>query len=37
MIYHILKEELIPSGLTCLGYSFLIPGLILIIGGQGAL
>ena len=37
MIYHILALELIPSGMTCLGYSFLIPGMVFIIGGQGAL
>jgi dipeptide/tripeptide permease len=37
MIYHLLALEFIPSGMTCLGYSFLVPGMIFIIGGQGAL
>lgn len=26
-----------PSGLTCLGYSFLVPGLVFILGGQANL
>lgn len=29
--------ELIMSGLTPIGYCFLIPGMIFIVGGQGAL
>ncbi len=29
--------ELIMSGLTCLGYCFIVPGMIFIVGGQGAL
>ena len=37
MIYHIIGLELIPSGMTCLGYSFLVPGLVFCEGGQGAL
>lgn len=37
MIYHIIGLELIPSGMTCLGYSFLVPGLVFCVGGQGAL
>ena len=37
MIYHIIALELIPSGMTCLGYSFLVPGLVFCVGGQGAL
>lgn len=34
MIYHVLRLELVPSGLTCLGYAFLVPGLVFILGGQ---
>lgn len=37
MIYHVLALELIPSGMTCLGYAFLTPGLVFCVGGQGAL
>ena len=34
MLYHIIGLERVPSGLTCLGYSFLIPGLVFVLGGQ---
>lgn len=37
MIYHVIGLELVPSGLTCLGYSFLVPGLVFILGGQANL
>ncbi len=33
--WHILDLEPLPAGLTCLGYAFLLPGLIFTIGGQG--
>jgi len=26
-----------PANMTCLGYAFITPGLIFVIGGQGAL
>lgn len=37
VIYHVLGLELVPSGLTCLGYSFIVPGLVFILGGQATL
>jgi hypothetical protein len=37
MIMHVLGLELIMSGLTPIGYCFIIPGMVFIIGGQGAL
>ena len=37
MVMHSLGLELIMSGLTPIGYCFIIPGMVFIIGGQGAL
>ncbi len=35
--WHILGLERYPANMTCLGYAFITPGLIFVIGGQGAL
>jgi hypothetical protein len=37
VIMHVLQLELIMSGITILGFCFIVPGLVFIIGGQGAL
>lgn len=37
MVMQALGLELIMSGLTPIGYCFVIPGMIFIVGGQGAL
>lgn len=37
MIYHIFDIEVVHSGMTCLGFSFLVPGMMLIVGGQNQL
>ncbi len=36
-IYHIFNIQIIHSGISCLGYAFLIPGMMLIVGGQNYL
>lgn len=37
LVMHALHLELIMSGLTCLGYCFVVPGMAFIIGGQAAI
>jgi hypothetical protein len=37
MVMHALSLELIMSGLTPIGYCFVMPGMFFIVGGQGAL
>jgi hypothetical protein len=37
IFYHILRVEQIPSGMTCIGYCFLVPGLIFILVAHAAL
>lgn len=37
LVMQALGLELIMSGLTCIGYCFIVPGMIFIVGGQGAL
>ena len=37
IIYHLLGLERVPNGLTCLGYAFLVPGLVFILGGESTL
>jgi hypothetical protein len=35
VLYYLLDFEPMPTGLTAIGYSFITPGLLLIIAGQG--
>ncbi len=37
MVMQAVGLQLIMSGLTCIGYCFIVPGMIFIVGGQGAL
>lgn len=35
ILYHMLDLEPVPSGLTCIGFSFIVPGQLMIVAGQG--
>lgn len=37
IIYHMLALEPVPSGLTCIGFSFMVPGQLMIVAGQSTL
>lgn len=34
ILYHVIGLEPIPSGLTCIGFSFIVPGQLMIVAGQ---
>jgi len=36
-IWNLFGLEKFPPGMTCIGYAFLMPGLVFIIGGRGVL
>lgn len=36
-MYHALNIEVIYGGLSCLGFSFIVPGMMLVVGGQNFL
>lgn len=36
-IYHIFSIEVLTPGMSCLGLAFLVPGMMLVVGGQNYL